>query len=131
LTSILIALTITLTLTLAATAASYPTSKAARAWKAPAGWLKQAACIHRHESAGLGWHLAYRDWRGSPSPYSGGMQFLRSTWERAGGTGHAYQWSPLEQQYRAYRIWDMQDGKLRNGVGDWSEWGTARACELR
>lgn len=115
----------------AAAATIYPTSRAARAWVAPAEWLAQAACIHRKESRGFGWHLAYRDYLGRPSPYSGGMQFLHSTWLRAGGTGHAYQWSPWEQLYRAYRIWDAQDGRADNGRGDWSEWGTARMCGLR
>ena len=111
-------------------ATHYPTSRAALRWQAPAWWLAQAACIHRHESGVLGWHLAYRDYLGRISPYSGGMQFLRSTWERAGGTGHAYQWSPREQQYRSYVIWDKQDGALGNGRGDWSEWGTAGKCGL-
>lgn len=115
----------------AAGAPVYPTSRAARAWVAPGWWLRQADCIHRFESAGLGWHLAYRDYLGRPSSYSGGLQFLLNTWRRAGGNGHAYQWSPREQRFRAYRIWDMQNGRLGDGVGDWSEWGTAGKCGLR
>lgn len=115
----------------AAAATSYPTTGEALRWRAPARWLAQAACIHKHESASFGWHLAYHDYLGRHSPYSGGMQFLRSTWERAGGTGHAYQWSRREQLYRAYVIWDRQDHRLGNSVGDWSEWGTAGQCGLR
>ena len=129
-TTTLVLLTLFLATTVAA-ATSYPTSRAALRWRAPAWWLAQAACIHRHESAGLGWHLAYRDYLGRPSKYSGGLQFLRSTWERAGGTGHAYEWSPREQRYRAFVIWDKQDGVLGNLRGDWSEWGTAGKCGLR
>lgn len=83
-------------------------------------------CIHRHES--VNWFLAYRDWRGNPSPYSGGMQFLRSTWERAGGTGHAYQWAPREQLYRAWRIYRLYRTSWR--AGSWREWGTAGKCGL-
>jgi hypothetical protein len=100
--------------------ARWPTGEAMR-WRAPKGWLQQAFCIHRHES--VDWYRAYTDWAGNPSPYSGGMQFLLSTWRRAGGTGHAYEWRPREQVYRAYVIW------LRNG-GSWREWGTRGKCGL-
>lgn len=104
-----------------AAAQHWPTSKAAQRWKPDRGWLRGAFCIHRHES--VEWHRAYTDWRGAPSPYSGGMQFLHSTWIRAGGTGHAYQWSPREQLYRAFLIW-------KAGGGSWREWGTRGACGL-
>jgi hypothetical protein len=70
------------------------------------------------------------DWRGAPSRYAGGMQFLQSTWERAGGRGEPWQWSPREQLYRVYRIWDMADGVRGNRRGGFGEWGTAKACGL-
>lgn len=104
-----------------AAARSYPVSPAAARWQAPAWWTAQALCIHRHES--VNWHRAYTDWAGRPSQYSGGMQFLRSTWRRAGGSGHAWEWAPREQLYRAHVIW------RRNG-GSWREWGTAGRCGL-
>lgn len=99
----------------------WPTSPAAKRWKPDRSWLRGAFCIHRHES--VDWHRAYIDWTGAGSPYSGGMQFLESTWHRAGGKGHAWQWSPREQLYRAYVIW-------KKGGGSWREWGTAGRCGL-
>src|SRR5262249_12484539 len=99
----------------------WPTSPAALRWKPDRGWLRGAFCIHRHES--VDWHLAYRDWAGNRSPYSGGMQFLESTWRAAGGTGHAYQWSPREQFYRAW-ITGLRSGR------SWRQWGTAGRCGL-
>lgn len=103
-------------------AQTWPTSAAAKRWKPDRAWLRGAFCIHRHES--VDWHLAYRDWAGNRSPYSGGFQFLESTWRRAGGAGHAWQWSPREQFYRAWIIW-------KAGGGSWREWGTAGRCGLR
>ncbi len=102
-------------------ATNWPTSKAALRWHPDPGWLRGAFCIHNHES--VDWHRAYRDWAGRPSPYSGGMQFLRSTWQNAGGSGDAWRWSPREQLYRAYRVWSA-DG------GSWHEWGTRGSCGL-
>lgn len=99
----------------------WPTSKAAQRWKPDRQWLRGAFCVHRHES--VDWHRAYTDWTGAPSPYSGGFQFLASTWRAAGGIGHAYQWSPREQFYRAWITW------LRAGRS-WSQWGTRGACGL-
>ena len=127
-------LVISFTLLMLATAARAdhkptPVTAEAMKWRAPPGWLRQAFCVHRMES--LDWHRAYVDWRGRPSPYCGGLQFLLNTWQRAGGTGHAYQWAPREQVYRAFVIWDKQDGVRGNRRGDWSEWGTAGKCGLR
>lgn len=106
--------------------AAYPTSPAAARWHPDRGWLHDALCIYRHENAGLGWHVAGRDWKGDPSPYFGGMQFLVSTWQRPGvdGKGLPSAWSAREQLFRAFRVW-RQDG------GSWHEWGTAGACGLR
>ena len=106
----------------AAGAESWPTSPAARAWHPLGWWLRQAFCIHNHESTD--WHRRWIDWAGRPSPYAGGMQFLESTWRNAGGAGEPWQWSPREQLYRAFVVWS-RDG------GSWSEWGTAGACGLR
>lgn len=100
--------------------AMWPTAVAMR-WRAPRGWLREAFCIHRHES--VDWYRAYVDWQGNPSSYSGGMQFRLSTWRRAGGTGHPHEWRPREQVYRAFVIW-------RANGGSWSEWGSAGKCGL-
>lgn len=106
-------------------AGHWPTSPAARAWRAPRGFIRDALCVHRFESAGyVGWHRAWVSWDGRPSRYAGGLQFLESTWLRAGGRGEPWQWSPREQVYRAFRIW-------RSHGGSWSEWGTRGLCGLR
>lgn len=123
-------LTLAAALTLASSSPAHdgtPTPMPKR-WKPPAAWLEQAMCIHRHES--VDWHRAGVDWRGRPSPYYGGMQFLVSTWRRAGGEGLPSSASPREQLYRAYRIWDMGRGVVGDGVGSWREWGTAGRCRL-
>lgn len=78
----------------------------------PAWWLAAADCVHRHESI---------DWfqRGA---FSGGMQFLDSTWHAVGGSGRAADHSPAEQLYRAYLLWRSQG---------WSPWpNTSRMCGL-
>lgn len=47
-------------------------------------------------------------------PYSGGLQWTSSTWREAGGRGFAAHASPLEQMFRAVRIF-----KKRGHWGDW------------
>lgn len=96
-------------------------------WHAPRWWLVQAVCVHDHEGA-------WNDNTGNT--YYGGMQFLRSTWEKIGGrhddafdhpgdqARHPFTTSPREQLYRAWLVY------LRDGHS-WSEWGTAGACGLR
>lgn len=92
-------------------------------WHASPTWLSQAMCIHSREGA---WNAA------TGNGYEGGMQFLRSTWERAGGVtvwvGKTPHWasvaSPREQLYRAWIIWGSHGGS-------WSEWGTKGKCGLR
>lgn len=96
-------------------------ARSAAAWKPSAWWLRQALCIHRHES--VDWHRAGVDWRGRPSPYYGGMQFLVSTWSKAGGRGLPSSATPREQLHRAWVVW-KRDG------GSWHEWGTAGVCGL-
>lgn len=94
-----------------------------RRWHAPPWWLRQALCIHHYEGA---WNaIGYVN--GRPT-YGGGMQFLVSTWNRAGGSARSV-WdiaraTPREQLYRAWRIWRMNGGSFR-------EWGTAGRCGLR
>lgn len=75
-------------------------------------WYRDAMCIHRHEGR---WDA------NTGNGYYGGMQFLLSTWRRAGGIGYPHQFSPREQLYRARIIW-KQDGR------SWREWGTAGMC---
>ncbi len=86
-----------------------------RNWHAQPWWLAEAVCIHGHEGA---WNAD------TGNGYSGGMQFLPSTWASVGGTGRPAQWPPREQLYRAWLVW-KRDG------GSWSEWGTAGMCGLR
>jgi len=82
----------------------------------PHWWYRQAICIHRHESV---------DWRAATgNGYYGGMQFLLSTWRRAGGHGYPHHATPNEQYFRAWVIWKMNHGS-------WREWGTAGRCGLR
>ena len=83
-------------------------------WHPPRWWLREAVCIHRHEGA-------WNDETGNG--YSGGLQFLPSTWASVGGVGRPSQATPREQLYRAWLVW------LRDGHS-WREWGSARACGL-
>jgi hypothetical protein len=92
-----------------------------RRWHAPRWWLREAVCIHDHEGA-------WNDETGNG--YSGGMQFLPSTWASVGGMGRPSAASPREQLYRAYLVWDRDAGKPHDGKGSWREWGTAGICGL-
>lgn len=103
-----------------------PVTAEAKRWKPQRWWLRQAFCVHRHES--VDWHRAGVDWRGRRSPYYGGMQFLIDTWRRAGGTGLPSSWSKREQLYRAWRIYRLYRTAWR--PGSWREWGTASRCGL-
>lgn len=70
-------------------------------------------CIHRYESP---------DWY-QHGYFSGGFQFLDSTWHAVGGTGRAGDHSIAEQIWRAYI--------LSQRVG-WSAWpNPSRLCGLR
>ena len=112
----------TIGVAVAKAAPRWPTSRPALLWHPDPHWLHDALCIHNHES--VNWHRAGIDWKGNPSPYYGGLQFLISTWRTAGGTRLPSDWSPREQLYRAWRIWSADNGS-------WHEWGTAKACGLR
>jgi hypothetical protein len=93
----------------------------------PRGWLKQAACIHRHESTD--WHRVL-DWRGYPSPDHGGYQIDVSTW-----AAFAPRWwprdpalaSPAQQTLVAWRIY-VANGR-RWGGNQWPN--SSRECGLR
>lgn len=113
----------------AVSAHAYPSWPMPKTWQPPKAWLREAMCVHRHES--VDWYRRWTNWQGHRSPYAGGLQFLQDTWNRAGGSGEPWQASPREQLYRAYIIWDRHVGKMGDGRGNWSEWGTARACGLR
>lgn len=86
------------------------------------GWFRvQAECIFSHESGGYGWHA------NTGNGYQTGLQFLPSTWQRAGGKldidGHFYQASVAEIVYRAWVI-------VQSHGGSWSEWSTRGYCGL-
>lgn len=98
-----------------ALAASHAVFLAPAKWHAPKAWLPGALCIHHYEGA---WNA------NTGNGYYGGMQFLLSTWQRAGGVGRPDLASPREQLYRAWRVW------LRDGHS-WQEWGTRGLCGLR
>ena len=79
----------------------------------PAWWARAAACVHQYES---------RDWH-QRGYFSGGYQFLDTTWWSVGGHGRAADASPAEQTYRAWLLYCH--------VG-WTAWpNTARMCGLR
>lgn len=81
----------------------------------PAWWARAAECVHRYESTD--WHQ-----RGY---YSGGYQFLDSTWWSVGGRRgtRAADATPAEQTWRAWLLYQQ--------VG-WSAWPTtSRMCGLR
>jgi len=87
----------------------------ARKWPdPPAWWTQAAACIHRYESL---------DWHNRNSYFSGGYQFMDSTWHSVGGNGRAADASSAEQTYRAWLLYQQ--------VG-WAAWpSTSRICGLR
>jgi hypothetical protein len=79
----------------------------------PAWWARAAQCVHRYESP---------DWH-QEGYFSGGYQFLDSTWWAVGGHGRAGYASPAEQTYRAWLLYCR--------VG-WSAWpNTSAICGLR
>lgn len=111
-------------------------------WHAPRPWLYQAWCLHDgvlRDTHGL--HLysvgsGEGAWNAATgNGYEGGLQFLLSTWLRAGGgvdsRGHwASVATPREQLYRAWRIF-RSHRSAAHPYGSWSEWGDMRpACRL-
>jgi len=73
-------------------------------------------CIHGHEGS----------WSDMGAPYYGGVQFGYNEWNRFGypytGKQYAYQATPLEQLWAAYRYWRV------SGFHPWPQ--TARMCGL-
>jgi hypothetical protein len=105
-------------------------------WHAPRPWLYDAWCLHDGMKRDAHGRVLYRVGSGegawnaaTGNGYEGGLQFLRSTWERVGGRTVGEHWASIvparEQLYRAYLIW-------KSHHGSWSEWGDMRvACGLR
>ena len=68
--------------------------------------------------------------------YFGGLQWLRSTWLRAGGHDYAAFLHPGDSRYpfpaspreEIYRMWIVV---TRQDHGSFHEWGTAGLCGLR
>jgi hypothetical protein len=117
----------------------------------PASFYPQALCVHdgwhyrrvwkrwriRHATYRFGPYAFVRTWKtwsngeggwDDAGYYGGGLQFLVSTWNRAGGharsTADIARATPREQIYRSWRIVQMD--------GSWREWGNTRvACGLR
>lgn len=118
----------------------------------PASFYPKALCVHdgwhyrrvwkpwqiRHATYRFGaygfvrtwktWSNGEAAWDEHSSSYGGGLQFMLSTWHRAGGAAYTT-WqiasaSPREQIYRMYRI-------VRQDNGSFGEWpNTSRACGL-
>lgn len=86
-------------------------------WRVPGWFVRQAECIYSHESGGYGWHAD------TGNGYRTGLQFLPSTWVRAGGSLNRFaNASKAEIIYRAWVI---------TGHGrSWSEWSTRGMCGL-
>lgn len=87
------------------------TASAKENLKPTAAWLKQAQCIHRHES--MDWHRV-TDWLGYPSVDHGGMQIEVSVWQTylqkypriTRGYPSDPAWAtPWQQLQVAYLIW--------------------------
>jgi hypothetical protein len=111
-------------------------------WHAPRPWLYEAWCLHDGIKRDARGRELYRvtlhgrpmmgegAWNAATgNGYEGGLQFLLSTWLRAGGVTVGGHWasivSPREQLYRTRIIWNA------NG-GSFAEWGDMRvACGLR
>jgi hypothetical protein len=101
----------------AAAALASGKSHASAALALPRWWVKEALCIHRHES--IDWH-ATRDWRGFPSADHGGMQIAVGTWLALAPKGFPREpasASPRQQLVVAYRIW-RENGR-RFGGSQW------------
>ncbi len=96
-------------------------------WHAPAWFLKNALCIHSFEGA---WH------DNTGNSYFGGLQWLPSTWERAGGHDNPAFHHPGDRRYpftaspreEIQRMWIVV---MRQDHGSYREWGTASRCGLR
>jgi Transglycosylase-like domain len=93
----------------------------------PSWWLREALCIHRHES--VDWHRT-TDWLGQPSVDHGGMQINLGTWEEMAPRSYPREpadATPLEQLEVAHRIW-VANG-YRFGGNQWEV--SAADCGVR
>jgi hypothetical protein len=93
----------------------------------PRWWIKEALCIHRHES--VNWHRT-TDWLGYPSADHGGMQIDVGTWASMAPRNYPREpaaASPHEQLVVSYRIW-LANGR-RFGGNQW--YLSAQACGVR
>lgn len=90
----------------------------------PEWWVKQASCIHQHESTN--WRKT-TDWLGRPSPDHGGYQIDVGTWRhfapRTWPQDPAYA-TPAQQTLVAWRIY-VANGR-RWGGNQWPN--TSRLC---
>jgi Transglycosylase-like domain len=71
----------------------------------PRWWIKQALCIHRHES--IQWHRT-TDWLGYPSVDHGGMQIAVGTWLAYAPRAYPRDPAPAtpgQQLVVAHKIW--------------------------
>lgn len=90
----------------------------------PPAWLREAACIHRHES--IDWHKR-TDYLGRPSWDHGGMQIDTRTWSAYAPRSFPADpadATPAEQLLVAWRIYNA-NGR-RWGGNQWPK--TSRAC---
>lgn len=84
----------------------------------PGWWIREAMCIHRHES--VDWHRT-TDWLGRPSVDHGGMQINLGTWDEMAPRDYPREpaaATPHEQLEVAHRIW-LSNGD-RFGGNQWS-----------
>jgi hypothetical protein len=91
----------------------------------PRWWLREAACIHRHEG---GWRQR-TTWRGEPSRQHGGYQILDTTWLAFAPPSwprDPAEATPAQQILVAWRIW-LANGRRWGGL----QWpASARLCGL-
>jgi hypothetical protein len=102
---------------LAVSAVLAPPAASAAKTSPPRWWVKEAMCIHEHES--VDWHRV-TDWLGQPSWDHGGMQIDVRTWEQFAQRplpSDPADATPREQLVVAYRIW-RANGR-RFGGGEW------------
>jgi hypothetical protein len=89
----------------------------------PHWWIRQALCIHRHES--FDWHRT-TDWLGNASRDRGGMQIDVGTWVAHAPRNFPREpaaASPHEQLVVAFRIWRANGHRF--GGGEWPSSSTA------
>lgn len=81
--------------------------RTAERWAVPDGPVKDHLLRILSCESGGRWHI------NTGNGFTGGLQFMDSTWQAMGGTGSAYQASPEEQLWRGYQLY------LTSGPGQW------------